>query len=47
MASVVLCVWDCQGGLFMNTGQMLGFSGRSMSFLGRQDCMNDAGGDLC
>lgn len=44
---VVLCVWDCQGALFMNIGQMLRFCGRSMPFLGRLDCMNDAGGDLC
>lgn len=47
VAFVVLCVWDCQGALFMNTGQPLRFSGRSMLFLGRQDFVNDAGGDLC
>lgn len=37
-----------KGALFINTGQMLlWFGGRSMPFLGRQDCRNDVGGGWC
>lgn len=52
---VVLCVGDCQGALFMNTGQMLRFSwqigarpGSDRNDAGVNDAgVNDAGGDLC
>lgn len=50
MAFVVLCVGDCQRSVvyMLYEGQMLlWFGGRSMPFLGRQDCRNDVGGGWC